>query len=214
MKRTALLLISLGLAGLAIMAAAGGRQAPTVERGAKVYAERRCGACHDAQSAPATAPSPMHAIRDAKAGARTHRFAGSRFERGWIETFLMEPPSSGGGLPGIEALSVARYLEMRRDTLLVPEAPELETEKADTAAVAAGQALYEQFACSSCHRLNGEGETIGPELTGVGARLLPAYMAANLRDPQKLWPTSEMPNFGLTSEQVRSIVAYLRAQQP
>ena len=156
----------------------------------------------------------MHAIRDARASARTHRYAGSRYQPGWLETFLMEPPSSGGGLSGIEALSVARYLETRRDTLLVPDAPGLEKVKADTAVVAEGLELYKQFACSSCHRLNGEGETIGPELTGVGERLRPAYMAANLRDPQRLWPTSEMPNFGLTPEQVRSLVAYLSTQQP
>ncbi len=58
------------------------------------------------------------------------------------------------------------------------------------------------------------GETIGPDLTGVGGRLRPSYIAANLRDPQRLWPTSEMPNFGFTEPQVRSLVAYLSAQQP
>lgn len=117
-------------------------------------------------------------------------------------------------MPGIEALSIARYLETRRDTVLVPEAPELEKVASDSSAVRAGQALYQQLACSSCHRMDGIGETIGPDLTGVGLELRPAYIAANLRDPQRLWLASEMPNFGLTGEQVRSLVAFLSAQQP
>jgi mono/diheme cytochrome c family protein len=204
----------MGLGGLLSCSASADRPAATAARGEQIYGSRRCGACHDADIPTADAPAPPHPIRDPKAAARPHGLAGSRLQRGWIERFLMEPPPSGKGLEGIEALSVARFLETRRDTALVPEAPELEAAASDNAAVAAGATLYQQLACASCHRMDGVGETIGPDLTGVGGRLRPAYIAANLRDPQRIWPKSEMPNFGLTGAQVRSLVAYLTAQQP
>jgi mono/diheme cytochrome c family protein len=202
------------LAVFASCSASADRPAATAERGKKIYEERHCGTCHDATAVVSDAPAPPHPIREPRAVARPHRFAGSRFQRSWIETFLMEPPAAGSGLSGIDALAVARFLGTLRDTSLVPEAQGLEKVAADTAAVAAGATLYRQTACGSCHRMNGVGETIGPDLTGVGGRLLPAYIAANLRDPQRLWPTSEMPNFGFTESQVRSLVAYLSAQQP
>jgi mono/diheme cytochrome c family protein len=71
-----------------------------------------------------------------------------------------------------------------------------------------GRRLYAELQCGACHRIGTEGETVGPELTHAG-RLLRSYTAAVLRAPQTVWPTSQMPDLGLTDLQVADLAAYL-----
>ncbi len=47
-----------------------------------------------------------------------------------------------------------------------------------------GRVLFDQL-CAGCHRLHGEGSTLGPDLTGSGRRDLD-YLLANLADPSAL----------------------------
>jgi putative heme-binding domain-containing protein len=51
---------------------------------------------------------------------------------------------------------------------------------------AQGKAMYEATLCSRCHRFNGEGGSIGPDLTGVGNRYTMRDLAENIIDPSKV----------------------------
>jgi mono/diheme cytochrome c family protein len=64
--------------------------------------------------------------------------------------------------------------------------------------------LRDQLPCLGCHRLNGEGGTIGPDLTTVRQRRSPAYIAAMIADPQRVVPGSAMPRT-LMPESVREL---------
>ena len=46
-----------------------------------------------------------------------------------------------------------------------------------------GEAVYKSSACSACHMIDGEGGSIGPELTRIGAMRGPASLKARLLDP-------------------------------
>jgi cytochrome c2 len=48
--------------------------------------------------------------------------------------------------------------------------------------------LKEHLPCLGCHKLNGEGGTVGPDLTSVRQRRSPAYIAAMISDPQRVVP--------------------------
>jgi nitric oxide reductase subunit C len=74
-----------------------------------------------------------------------------------------------------------------------------------------GRILYEESQCASCHRIGDQGETTGPDLSNA-SRLEPSYIAAVLRAPQSLAPTSEMPDLDLTDEQIGDLIAYLGEQ--
>jgi putative heme-binding domain-containing protein len=54
-----------------------------------------------------------------------------------------------------------------------------------------GAALYsDKGNCAQCHTIHGRGGTLGPELTGVGARRSPAYLRESLTDPDATIPDS------------------------
>jgi putative heme-binding domain-containing protein len=55
-----------------------------------------------------------------------------------------------------------------------------------------GQAIYKRLACVSCHVVAGEGGTLGPELTNLGARRSPDYLRQAVLDPGAVLPRGTM----------------------
>ena len=91
---------------------------------------------------------------------------------------------------------------------------------------AAGAELFTQRQCIGCHAINGyDGAEarVGPNLTHFAERdKFAGYMIENdvtesaenvsawLADPQKVKPGSQMPNLGLSEQDIADLVAYLR----
>ena len=98
-----------------------------------------------------------------------------------------------------------------------------------------GRGLTFQYGCRGCHKIIGEGGSIGPELTGLGSKTELAFMLIHdfehvegqhtmgqwiyehFLNPQKVVPGNPelnfaptiMPNFGLTPEQARALTIYV-----
>ena len=49
-----------------------------------------------------------------------------------------------------------------------------------------GRAMFAAAACYKCHRFDGQGGIIGPDLTGVGQRFTPQYLLEALIEPSKV----------------------------
>ncbi len=79
----------------------------------------------------------------------------------------------------------------------------------DAASIARGKALVAEKACVGCHVVGAQGGQVGPSLNGVLKRRTAAFVRQKLTDPSFNNPTSMMPNFGLTAEEIDAIVAYL-----
>jgi mono/diheme cytochrome c family protein len=78
-----------------------------------------------------------------------------------------------------------------------------------------GKTLYRQEGCFTCHQLNGEGETVGPDLTteGVRGRTQP-WLVGHFKDPPAYTPGSIMPPFkNLTEKQLKALTAFLQNQK-
>ncbi|MBI4729545.1 MAG: cytochrome c [Acidobacteria bacterium] len=69
---------------------------------------------------------------------------------------------------------------------------------------ARGRALFYGMMCASCHGLGAQGGLVGPGLAGLGAE---AVMDAVEEGP------GGMPRFHLTHEEIRAIVAFLKAAE-
>jgi cytochrome c oxidase subunit 2 len=89
-----------------------------------------------------------------------------------------------------------------------------------TAQAQAGRQLFMNAQCASCHTIAGTPAqgTVGPNLTHLDSRTslaaneipnTPAWLAAWIRDPQKIKPGDRMPDLGLSSPSVAKLVAYL-----
>lgn len=72
--------------------------------------------------------------------------------------------------------------------------------------------LRDHLPCLGCHRLNGEGGTIGPDLSTVRERRSPAYIAAMIEDPQRVVPGSLMPRTRMPDATRLLITRYLATQ--
>lgn len=88
-------------------------------------------------------------------------------------------------------------------------------ESSDAAHAASGDPIErggELFAvkqCANCHKVSGQGGEQGPDLSHVGGRLRSDYLPAWIRNPRQFKPTTEMPAFEGTQDELESIVEYL-----
>jgi ubiquinol-cytochrome c reductase cytochrome b subunit len=78
-------------------------------------------------------------------------------------------------------------------------------------AVRAGAQLFQSLRCSGCHQVNGEGGSIGPDLSGEGLRgRTHDWLAIQIRSPKAHDPSSIMPAFGTLSDRdVNDLADYL-----
>lgn len=69
--------------------------------------------------------------------------------------------------------------------------------------------LKDHLPCLGCHSLNGEGGTIGPDLTTVRERRSAAYIASMVSNPQAVVPGAAMPRIRMPESARELIVRYL-----
>jgi mono/diheme cytochrome c family protein len=73
-----------------------------------------------------------------------------------------------------------------------------------------GRRLFETQGCRGCHKLNGVGGSIGPDLTEEGANhRSPTWLEKHFLAPNVVSAGSAMPNFHFTNEQARALTYYM-----
>lgn len=173
------------------------------------YMPMRCGSCHDHDALGTNIPPSLYG-------------AGDRFQRHWIESYLLNPYDrryqKKGQRPiermpdyrlsNSDAQKLAAFLsgETGEDSLIHPD---VVWSVQDTAAISQGKKLYGQYKCDGCHAINGEGEEIGPALDGVGRRLKPDWMYTFIGNAKQMIPDTPMKNYDLWPEERRAITYYL-----
>jgi mono/diheme cytochrome c family protein len=83
-----------------------------------------------------------------------------------------------------------------------PAAPEL----------ARGQQVFEESGCRGCHKLNGVGGIIGPELDKVGARRSPEWLKKHFVAPASVTPGSAMPPQKFSEPNLQAIILFMLSQ--
>ena len=69
--------------------------------------------------------------------------------------------------------------------------------------------LRERLPCLGCHRLNGRGGVIGPDLTGIADRRTPAFVLGMITSPQGTLNGSGMPRVAMPAEWAQLVAGYL-----
>jgi cytochrome c oxidase subunit II len=72
-----------------------------------------------------------------------------------------------------------------------------------------GEAAFKNNGCYGCHIIGKFGTPIGPNLSEVGRKYAPEYLARWLRDPELQRPSAHMPKLELTEADVQALAAYL-----
>lgn len=78
--------------------------------------------------------------------------------------------------------------------------------------LARGHELVREWGCMGCHKLDGVGGNIGPELDGVGARRHPDWLIQHFRHPTAVSPGSAMPPIEATDEDLELLTLYMMGQ--
>ncbi|HEU4648537.1 MAG TPA: cytochrome c oxidase subunit II [Gemmatimonadales bacterium] len=157
---------------------------------------------------------------------------------GWVQhmgTLVAKPaPAAAAPAPApadsLKTSSAGATIQQSQGPSRAPEASKAAA--ADTAKpapqdpqVAQGEKLFAQKGCIGCHSLvavNPPKGLIGPNLANVGARTwiaagtlenTDANLAAWIRNPQQWKKGVLMPNLGVTEDEAKALVAYLRTHR-
>jgi len=138
------------------------------EQGRKLWLAN-CAVCHGAEGK----------------GARGPDLTSGKFRHGGTDDDLYRtmrkgiPGTEMPGFPlgGVESMQLLAYLRALARAAMPPPPP---------GDAARGRALFAASGeCTSCHRVNGTGSRIGPDLSRVGARTPPADLLASLLRPDE-----------------------------
>ena len=72
-----------------------------------------------------------------------------------------------------------------------------------------GAMIYQQNRCGMCHRVNGAGVRMGPDLNGLGHRRTREWVEQHFADPLKLSPGTVMPPYNFSGKELDRIASYL-----
>ena len=81
------------------------------------------------------------------------------------------------------------------------------------AGVKRGQELFDTLGCMGCHKVNGQGGTVGPDLSNEGNKgRANVWLNNQIRNPRKNDPKTVMPAYDyLSDKKVTDLVSYLQS---
>jgi len=72
-----------------------------------------------------------------------------------------------------------------------------------------GRALIRDYNCAGCHKLPGEKKLWVPSLDGIGGKVNRTWLVNWLKNPRGYYPTTRMPNFLLSEEEINNLADFL-----
>jgi mono/diheme cytochrome c family protein len=190
---------------------------PQLNLGRKLLARYGCVSCHvvktpDGRRLAATTDAPL----------LTHIAA--KTTREWIFAWLKNPQAyaitatmPNFQLSDADARDISAFL-IAQSTPYLPAGAQAEAPAAaPDADVQAGASLYGESFCASCHAdVNAAGMlvggNVGPELTRVGSKVTPEWLAAWLNDPKTYDPDTAMPHYRFNAKQIALLSGFLESK--
>jgi cytochrome c1 len=180
------------------------RSTPRLNYGRQLLAGEGCVHCHTlregdgSEIVPTDDPPSLEHIAD-------------KTSRKWIYAWLKDPQAyaSTATMPNfslsdddardISAFLVAQSTPLEGDTIQVPQPK--------TTDPTAGRILYGESFCASCHAMQNAagsvvGGNLGPELTNIGSKVKPEWLAAWIRNPGVYDPETKMPHYRFLDQQI------------
>jgi mono/diheme cytochrome c family protein len=136
---------------------------------------------------------------------------GTRLHESWMARWIENPsalrPSArmprllhGAAAPQ-EARDIAAFLASQGTRSAGVPPPALDG--------ASAQQLFETLRCGTCHVTDGTSHASRISLADVGAKYVPGALAAFLREPNRHYAWTRMPDFGLTEVDANALAAWL-----
>jgi cytochrome c oxidase subunit 4 len=186
-------------------------EAVGAEMGKRLFETLVCASCHNRPAGGVNIPPGLE-------------FSGSKYQPGWLADFLQNPYQirwldmdkrpvvrmPDFNLSRAQAEALAAYLLLKTDSIKIAPT-NIAWENSDPEAVANGRSLFNEYACSGCHKIDGEGAQLGPDLSHVGSKLEPDYIYRLILKPNSLIPGTPMKDNELWEDEAEAIVRYLQS---
>jgi cytochrome c1 len=138
----------------------------------------------------------------------------------YIATKIKQPRSFGQGLKmpqysftpaQIDSLTTALLSLNDRSSTLPPSLAVAATPESDYQPAGKAGKLMTDLACFSCHRINGRGGDMAPDLTWEGSSVQREWLVQFFKNPGTLRPSlvRRMPRFNLTDGEVNELTDYI-----
>jgi len=113
--------------------------------------------------------------------------------------------------PQIDSLTTALLALNDRATTLPPSLAVAATPESDYQPAGKAGKLMSDLACFSCHRINGHGGDMAPDLTWEGSSVQRQWLVSFLKNPNTLRPAliRRMPRFNLTDGEINDLTDYM-----
>jgi mono/diheme cytochrome c family protein len=194
-----------------------------IQLGHRLFLEKGCASCHSIEGVPSQKDfGPDLSALGAK-NASELEFGSSKIPRhlvSYIQAKLQDPasvntaarmPQYNWTLLDLDAVTVA-LLSMKgppsTSALQNLAVPRKEAEFHPTGAFAE---VYERYKCYTCHKFNGYGGDLAPDLTYEGSRAQRQWLVDFLKNPQTLRPTLvlRMPQFNMSDKDAATLADYI-----
>ena len=187
------------------------KETPTLNYGRKLIGEFKCYACHDLSGEFNTFTPSLDGI-----GRKVKH-------RAWLVRWLKNPAAvrEKTNMPNFllsdeEANILADFLmgckTFPNDLQLDPLPDFYAQRKKNDDFVELGKTLFRESPCISCHTLKGQGGKLAPDLAKIASKAKEDWLFNFIKNPQRLQPGVEMPQFGFSDEEAAAITAYVAAE--
>jgi mono/diheme cytochrome c family protein len=99
----------------------------------------------------------------------------------------------------------------RPKSAAVPKPMVTATPAEETKLAVRGKQLYfNKYGCNACHKIGDSGGEVGPPLDRAGFRLNSTWVYRWIKYPQSMKPYTKMPNLGVSDDDAKAIMFYLK----
>ena len=192
---------------------------PQLDTGRSMLARYGCVHCHKVTS-------PENRTMTATDDPPSLKHISSKTTREWIFAWIKNPQAyaatatmpnfqlSDDDARDISAFLISQSTPYLADTdRKTPPVPA----KDDAAALQQGSSVYGESFCASCHAMQNAaglmvGGNVGPELTRVGSKVKPEWLADWLRDSKVYDPDTAMPHFRFEPKDIGLLMGFLASK--
>jgi mono/diheme cytochrome c family protein len=181
---------------------------PTLNRGRQLIAELNCVGCHEISGVQKSFVPSLDGIGKKVVG------------RGWLVRWLKSPHEiqSSTKMPDFQLSD--EEVEFLTDFLMsftsFPNNEQLDSlpeiyfqKKGDDNFIGLGKTRFREARCISCHAVEGKGGHLAPDLAKTASKAKSVWIFNYLKNPQRLQPGVEMPQYGFSGEEIAAITAYM-----
>jgi mono/diheme cytochrome c family protein len=200
--------------------------APTeeeIQTGKRLFTDKGCSSCHMLNGAPTQKDFGPDLTALGRKNASELEFSKSKIDRNlvsYIQAKLKDPVSvnPAGRMPqyswnqdDLDAVTTALLSQTGSPPTSALQHLVVPKKEASFQVMGAFALVYERYKCYACHRFNGYGGTLAPDLSYEGSRAQKKWIVEFLKNPETIRPTLilRMPQFNMSDKDAQVAAEYL-----